>query len=50
LVVRTTSALPYSSIFIELQPGYWDADAEQQLRQRIEQERKSLKGPEAKKL
>lgn len=50
LVVRTTSALPYSSIFIELQPGYWDADAEQQLRQRIEQERKSIKAQEAKKL
>ena len=25
LVIRTPTALPYSSIFIEIQPGYWDA-------------------------
>lgn len=40
LIIRTTSALPYSSIFIELQPGYWDAESEQQLRDRIANERK----------
>lgn len=40
LIIRTTSALPYSSIFIELQPGYWDAESEQQLRDRISNERK----------
>jgi hypothetical protein len=39
LVVRTQSALPYSSVFLELQPGYWDADSETRLRERIEQER-----------
>lgn len=39
LVVRTTTALPYSSVFMELQPGYWDADSESHLRQRIERER-----------
>jgi hypothetical protein len=50
LVVRTTSALPYSSIFIELQPGYWDADAEQQLRAKIDQERRQQKSQAAKKL
>jgi D-ribose pyranose/furanose isomerase RbsD len=38
LVIRTTSAMPYANIFIELQPGYWDAEAEQQLRNRIERE------------
>jgi D-ribose pyranose/furanose isomerase RbsD len=38
LVIRTTSAMPYGNIFIELQPGYWDAEAEQQLRNRIERE------------
>ena len=40
LLIRTTTALPYSSIFIELQPGYWDAESEQQLRDRISIERK----------
>ncbi len=39
LIIRTTSALPYGSVFIELQPGYWDAEAEQQLRARMESER-----------
>ncbi len=42
LVIRTPTALPYSSIFIELQPGYWDVDSETRLRERIERER-SLK-------
>jgi D-ribose pyranose/furanose isomerase RbsD len=50
LVVRTSSALPYSSIFIELQPGYWDAEAEQQLRARMEQERQQYKRSAAKNL
>ncbi|BCX47043.1 hypothetical protein HAHE_09510 [Haloferula helveola] len=40
LVIRTTSALPYSSVFMELKPGYWDGDSEQRLRQRLEQERR----------
>jgi hypothetical protein len=35
LVIRTPTTLPYTSIFIELRPGYWDADAETQLRRRI---------------
>ncbi len=35
LVIRTPSTLPYTSVFIELRPGYWDADAEGRLRQRI---------------
>ena len=39
LVIRTQSALPYSSVFLELRPGYWDADSESRLRERIEQER-----------
>ena len=39
LIIRSTSALPYGSVFIELQPGYWDAEAEQQLRSRMEAER-----------
>lgn len=39
LVIRTQSALPYTSVFLELQPGYWDATSEARLRERIEQER-----------
>jgi hypothetical protein len=39
LVIRTHTALPYSSVFLELQPGYWDVDSETRLRQRIERER-----------
>ncbi len=39
LVIRTQTALPYSSVFLELKPGYWDADSESRLRERIEHER-----------
>lgn len=39
LVIRTQSALPYASVFMELQPGYWDSESESRLRDRIEQER-----------
>ena len=39
LVIRTQTALPYSSVFLELQPGYWDVESETRLRQRIERER-----------
>lgn len=39
LVIRTHTALPYSSVFLELQPGYWDADSESRLRDRINDER-----------
>lgn len=39
LVIRTQSALPYSSVFLELQPGYWDAASESRLRDRISLER-----------
>lgn len=39
LVIRTPTALPYSSVFLELQPGYWDVDSETRLRERIDAER-----------
>ncbi len=39
LVIRTPTALPYSSVFLELQPGYWDVDSETRLRERIDKER-----------
>ena len=39
LVIRTQTALPYTSVFLELRPGYWDAASETRLRERIQQER-----------
>jgi L-fucose mutarotase/ribose pyranase (RbsD/FucU family) len=39
LVIRTHTALPYTSVFLELQPGYWDAESEDRLRERITRER-----------
>ena len=39
LVIRTPTALPYTSVFLELQPGYWDAESEDRLRERIRRER-----------
>jgi len=35
LVIRTPTALPYSSVFIELRHGYWDPEAETQMRERM---------------
>lgn len=35
LVLKTDLALPYTSVFLELDCGYWDADAERRLRQAI---------------
>jgi L-fucose mutarotase/ribose pyranase (RbsD/FucU family) len=39
LVIRTQTALPYSSVFLELKPGYWDADSESRLREQMQKER-----------
>lgn len=39
LVIRTRSAMPYASVFLELQPGYWDEASESRLRDRIQHER-----------
>jgi D-ribose pyranose/furanose isomerase RbsD len=39
LVIRTSTALPYTSVYLELQPGYWDVEAEDRLRERIERQR-----------
>lgn len=47
LVIRTNTALPYTSVFLELQPGYWDAESEKQLRQRISRERMEKLAPAA---
>jgi len=39
LVIRTSTALPYTSVFMELQPGYWNAESESHLRERLERQR-----------
>ncbi|MDB6080169.1 MAG: hypothetical protein JWO82_3916, partial [Akkermansiaceae bacterium] len=39
LVIRTATALPYTTVFLELTPGYWDSEAEDKLRERIEHQR-----------
>jgi hypothetical protein len=44
LVIRTSTALPYSSVFIELRHGYWDAEAEIELRDRIKAARATPTG------
>ncbi len=36
LYIKTSTALPYSSIAIELDSGYWNSNAEAELRERIE--------------
>jgi hypothetical protein len=38
LVVKTDTMLPYTTVFLELDAGYWTADAERRLRE-------ALKGP-----
>ena len=35
LVIKTDMTIPYTSVFFELDCGYWNADAEQRLRQAI---------------
>jgi L-fucose mutarotase/ribose pyranase (RbsD/FucU family) len=35
LMIKTSMALPYTSVFLELRAGYWPDDAEQRLRESI---------------
>jgi L-fucose mutarotase/ribose pyranase (RbsD/FucU family) len=35
LILKSTLAIPYTSVFLELDCGYWSADAEQRLRRSI---------------
>lgn len=35
LVVKTSTSLPYTSIFLELESGYWDGESETALRKRM---------------
>ena len=41
LVIKSNTALPYSSVFMELGSGYWDTDSESKLRETIEQKLKN---------
>ncbi|RCL38967.1 MAG: hypothetical protein DBX00_02300 [Verrucomicrobia bacterium] len=36
LVFKTSTALPYSGVFIELDSGYWDPESERDMRERLE--------------
>ena len=36
VVFKTSTALPYSGIFIELDSGYWDSESEADMRERLE--------------
>jgi hypothetical protein len=36
LIVKSTMTIPYTSVFIELDCGYWDADSEARLRSAIQ--------------
>ena len=38
LVLKTKTALPYTSVFIELRSNYWDVDSERDMRQRMDVE------------
>lgn len=40
LVIKTSTTLPYSNIYIELDSGYWNTDAETALRNKIEKTNK----------
>jgi L-fucose mutarotase/ribose pyranase (RbsD/FucU family) len=39
LVLKSNSTLPYTSVFIELDCGYWSADAERRLREAMKAKR-----------
>ena len=32
LIIKTPMTLPYTSVFFQLECGYWNAESEQQLR------------------
>jgi hypothetical protein len=35
LVIKTATSLPYTSVFLELESGYWDGESETALRKRL---------------
>lgn len=45
LVIKTRTAIPYSSVFVELRSGYWDADSEAVLRKNMEAKNRKTTPP-----
>ncbi|MCA9265260.1 MAG: hypothetical protein KDA60_15475, partial [Planctomycetales bacterium] len=44
LMIKTDLTLPYTSVFIRLDAGYWSAEAEEELRETINKEQTSSSG------
>ena len=42
LVLKTRTTLPYTSVYIELDSGYWDAEAEKEIRGKMESESREV--------
>jgi L-fucose mutarotase/ribose pyranase (RbsD/FucU family) len=40
LIIKTNMTLPYTSVFVQLDCGYWSAEAEKRLRERMEKNEK----------
>ena len=47
LVLKTKTALPYSSVFIELDSGYWDRESEDALRDKMRAQQQKIQSSEA---
>ncbi|HUT23418.1 MAG TPA: RbsD/FucU domain-containing protein [Sumerlaeia bacterium] len=46
LILKTELTLPYTSVFVQLDCGYWGGDAEKRLRQKIAARKRAAKGPQ----
>ena len=44
LVLKTKTALPYSSVFIELDSAYWDVESEREMRKKMEEANQRAQG------
>lgn len=44
LVLKTKTALPYASVFIELDNAYWDVESEREMRRKMEEEKRLGRG------
>jgi len=42
LIIKTDLAIPYTSVFFQLECGYWNAEAEKNMRQELEKEVKNI--------
>lgn len=46
LVLKTTTAIPYSNVYIELDSGYWNREAEDKMRSKLNAVRAKVKNDE----